>query len=319
MKAAIPLLILAIGLGAAGCTSAGPGDPTLAAGACLAEYNGPDSDRTSLVDCTEEHSFDVLGLVTWPDMASAIESASAEEVFDDITGEAPSVTGDRYWGWAIDECVGVMREVIGLDVTVEGKSADELDLIPADRWDMDVSLAAREDFIAGDHTSLCSVTWRDAENQETAIALPTGVTVRDLLSPSFPPELRNCHDRDPDANPSYTPADCLEAHHGQYLVIFDGAVALGADWVESKDPDGGFDDYAPLDEYCTVLLEAVYPGVLDSPDWIVWSDDWGTLGWESYDGTADPDKQYPVYCGILGVDDTEISGDVLSGEAAAVS
>ena len=318
MKFSLSISAVLLCLVATGC-SAAPTNPALAAGACLADYNGTDSDRATLVECTEEHLFDVLGVVNWPDMASQVDASSAEEVFDDITGENPSVTGDLYWAWAIDACVGVMREVIGLDAEVEGKSADELDLIPADRWDMDVSLATREEFIAGDRTSLCSLTWRDADNDQTAIALPSGVTVRDMLTPSFPPELRNCHHRFPDADPSYPPADCREPHHGQYLVIFDGAVALGADWVESKDPEGGFDDYAPLDEYCTVLLEAVHPGVLDNPDWIVWSDDWGTLGWESYDGTADPNQQYPAYCGILGADDAQITGDVISGEASRTS
>ena len=76
-----------------------------------------------------------------------------------------------------------------------------------------------------------------------------------------------------------------------------GLAALGADYMATVDPQSTvFADYGPLDAFCTELIDTALPGLLDSDDWGVWSDQVNRIaGWEEYDGTIDPSLTYPVY------------------------
>ena len=69
----VGLLAAAAGLALVltGCTALGPTADAVPAGTCLAEYNRYDSDRASIVECTEKHAFDVYATALWPEMAAA--------------------------------------------------------------------------------------------------------------------------------------------------------------------------------------------------------------------------------------------------------
>ena len=305
-----PLVALAL----AGCSSPAP-DPATVPGACLSAYNGPDADRTSVVACTEDHIFDVFGTALWPGMEDALAAGEAGDLYDLLLDRDSSALAAEYWDWALPQCNSVMREAIGLTGEINGVTMDELDAVIPGLWFRDASLPARDVFIAGDHSTLCSFSWTDLDGAARTVAHPEGVTGLDLMAPTFAADLRSCFTRDPDANPSYTGTSCDEPHSGQYLLVVDGLPSLGADWLATKEVGVGFPDYTVLDEYCTVALETVFPGILDSPDWIVWSDDWGTAGWEDYDGTIDPTRAYPMYCAVIAPDEGTITGDVLAGTA----
>ncbi len=298
------------------CSGLNPTPSGTVAGTCLADYNGPDADRTSIVDCSQEHTFDVYASATWPGMDAAIADSDAEAVFDALTSDAASVVSDVYWAWAHAECSDRFIEHVGLDsVTIEGKSAQELGLLPGGRWDLDYSLDAREAFVGGDHSTICSLVWYDEAGDPATVKHEPGVSAATMLS-NFTTELQGCFTRDPDADPRYSNTNCAEPHNGQYLMYLDALAALGADFVSSMDPETTiFADYEPLDSYCTTVIETVYPGVLDSPSWTVWSDQTGRFaGWQDYNGTVDADQIYPVYCAIL-APVGELRGDVISGNA----
>ena len=324
-----PLALLAL-LSLAACTGPSPApdgapnpdttvvaDASVVPGACLEAYLRRDADRATLVECTEEHIFDVFGTAEWPGMADALAEVDPGELLDQIADPYSTPLSEAYWDWAHPTCNSVMRKAIGLTGTLDGLSMDELNMVPAGLWARDASLPAPDAFAAGDHSTLCSVTWTDVNNEARTVAYPAGMTGLDLLAATFPVDQRICFTEEPETGAHLTTA-CDEPHSGQYLLVFDGLPALGADYLATMVIGVGLSDYAVLDEYCTVALDTVFPGVLDSPDWIVWSDGWGTEGWEDYDGTIDPDNSYPMYCGVLAAGEdngARITGDVLSGNA----
>ena len=317
LKIVAPVFASLAVLALAACSPSVPApDPGTVPGTCLADYNGPDADRTSVVECTEEHVFDVLGTAVWPGMEDALKQTDPGELHDQLVDAGSTELSEQYWDWALPNCNAIMRGAIGLTGAIDGVSVDDLDAFVAGPWERDASLPSREAFIAGDHTTVCSFTWVDLDQQARTVAYPTGVTGLDLLAATFPSDQRTCFTRDPQANPSYRVTPCDEPHSGQYLLVIDGLPSLGADWLATKEVGVGFPDYTTLDDYCTIALDTVFPGLLDSPDWIVWSDDWGTAGWEDYDGTIDETRAYPMYCAVIAPDSGTITGDVLSGTAA---
>lgn len=324
-----PLALLAL-LSLAACSGPSPApdaaptpdasavaDPSVTPGACLESYLARDADRSTLVECTEEHIFDVFGTAEWPGMADALAEVDPDELLEQIADPYSTPLSTAYWDWAHPTCNSVMRKAIGLTGTIDGLSMDDLNMVPGGMWGRDASLPAPDAFAAGDHSTLCSVTWSDVSFDARTVAYPAGMTGLDLLAPTFPADQRMCFTEDQETAGHLT-TPCDEPHSGQYLLIFNGLPALGADYLATMDLSVGLADYAVLDEYCTVALDTVFPGVLDSPDWIVWSDGYGTEGWEVYDGTIDPDLTYPMYCGVLAADEdngARITGDVLSGNA----
>ena len=303
-----------------GCSGAAP-SPQIPVGTCLEEYNGADSDRDTIVECTEPHQFDVIGSETWPEMAERIAATDAATVFDAITGEtsddAAVEIADAYWAWAATRYAPLTIEATGLtSVTVGGVTAVDMELVPGARWGWDASLATRDAFIAGDHATLYSMTWFNAAGDQIAASHPADVTIADIMSGTFTPELQGCFTRDPDAEEKYVNTECAVSHNGQYLFYADGLAALGADYMATVDPQSTvFADYGPLDAFCTELIDTALPGLLDSDDWGVWSDQVNRIaGWEEYDGTIDPSLTYPVYCAILTTGGKTIAGDVLAGD-----
>lgn len=328
---AAPIALLSVVLLVAGCTATaptpGPDDSpepapaalTLEPGSCLADYNGVDSDRSSLVACTAEHTFDVFEIATWPEMDAQLAATDAGDLYDEIMDEESTPRADEYWLWADDHCYSAFMAYIGLSsAVIDGLSAADLLASPAGRWELDYSLASREDFVSGDTSTVCSLVWFDEVGEQITIAHAEGVTVGDMLT-DFTPELGACFTRDPDAAEEfkYVDVNCTSAHNGQYLLYVDGLAALGAEYMATVDPATTvFADYGPLDAFCTTAINEVYPGLLDDDTWKVWSDQvnrW--LGWENYEGTIDPALAYPVYCAVLtAADGATVVGDAIGGD-----
>ena len=310
MRAATTVLVV-VSLGVlAGCSAAEPGIPV---GTCLAETIGEDADFTSVVECDEPHRYDVVGTALWPEMEERISLDGAEEVYDDIS----ALRLDAYWNWTDDACQALFRQSQDLDeLVVEGKSGDDLNLNPIGTFFIDASLPAREAFLDGDTTTLCSIGWLDAEGERTALSFPSGVDIGGFVTGDIGVvDAYSCFDRRGQDDQSAIP--CSEPHNGEYLVVFDGAVALDPAWIASLDPESlGADDYTELDEVCAPLLNAVHPGLLDDPGWIVWGDHLRNFGggWTDFDGTVDLDQRYMFYCGVLRSDDSTVTGSVVIGD-----
>lgn len=315
MIAAGAALLLAL----TACT--GSSAPTIAVGTCLG-----DVDPVSFVECTEPHRADVIGSETWPDMAARIAASDAATVYDSIVGEitddAAVETADAYWTWANSRFYPLTTEATGLgSVTVGGVSAADMSLIPGGWWSWDASLAARDAFIAGDHSTLFSMTWLTAGDEQASPSYAAGVTIADIIAGVFPAELQGCFTRDPNSEPKYVDSECAAPHNGQYLFYADGLAALGADYMATVDPESTvFSDYGPLDAFCSEVIGSALPDLLDSDDWGVWSDQVNRVdGWAEYDGTIDPSLRYPVYCAILATSGTSLTGDVISGDVVVSS
>jgi len=316
----------AIVLALAGCSAPAPTTDLsevaaqFPVGTCIGEYIGIDSDRTTVVDCTEDHQFDVFGVDVWPEMAAEIAASDAGAVYDAITGEEASDMGNAYWDWAYARALPLYLEAIGVsDVTIDGKSTEELEFSPGALSGWDYSLPQRDEFVGGNHTTLFSATWLSPEGEVIKVSHPEGVTIADTINGGLPADRQGCFTRDPNAQTKYTNTACTDNHNGQYLAYVNGRVALGAEYMATVDPETTvFADYGPLDEYCTNLIDTIYPGLLDSANWGVWSDQYGSnLGWRNYDGTIDPEQSYPVYCAVLTNESTTtLNGDVISGDVS---
>ena len=315
MRIVIPSLVTAALLIAlAGCTSSGG----LARGTCLEFADGDFADLSSTIDCTEEHRFDVVGTVSWPDMQATIDELGAEAVHASIT----DFTLDAYWNWVPLACEQQLRETVGLSATsVNGVSGDDLQLNPSAQYYIDHALAPLDAFVGGDRTTTCSVAWMSPANTLTAVAHPEGASVAGLVSGELGLlEVYSCFTRFGAGD--QPPSACDEPHNGEYLLVFDAATALSSDFIESFDPvTTTAPDYSELDEFCESLIDTVHPGLLDDGAWKVWGDHLLSFGggWDGFDGSFNPDERYMFYCGVLRSADDSVTGSVVLGDIVSVS
>jgi hypothetical protein len=295
-----------------GQPSAEPLDPP-DAGTCLAERSAGIIDRTSVVPCDEEHLLEVVGTVTWDGLDAAIADSDAESVYNAITNGRVAAFDDAMF----DACDELNRQVIGIaDVTVNGVDAAGMDLAAMGPL-TEFSLADRETFLAGDHTTVCAIRWTDFDGNEIAAAYPEGLTVADYADPAFPSDLHVCAMSDGSVNRFL---DCADPHESQQVLSFQGIRTVGADWIATVNPaDLSVTDYTVPDAICADLVAQAFPQ-LPEGGWLVWSNIFtGTSGWDDFDGTVDPNAGYYFSCDLNAPDEASaILGDAFSGSATIV-
>ena len=278
-----------------------------AAGTCLADRVDGTIDRTSVVPCTEQHLFDVIGTVTWDGMDAAIADSDAEGAYNAITNGRVAEFDSAMFD-ARDE---LTQQLLGIDgVSTNGVDAASMDLMVMGPL-TEFSLADRDTFVAGDHTTVCVVRWTDFSDVERTVAYPDGIGVADYADPAFPTDLHVCAVIDGTAN---TFLDCADPHESQQLLAFRGIDAVGAEWIATVNPaDLSVTDYSVPDAVCADLVAQAFPG-LTGP-WVVWSNIFGgSSGWDGFDGTVDPDAGYYFSCDLHAADDTTyLVGDAFSG------
>lgn len=298
-----------------------PGGTTeiLPVGTCLDAQDGFNADWTATVDCTEDHLYDVLGSTEWPGMDDAIAADGAESVWERISDG--SLTA--FWDW-VDHpatgCRAVHRDAVGLgDLTIAGMSGTDLRLAPMGYYRLDASPASLEVFVDGDHRVLCSMTWLTDLGDSILVAAEPGIDITGYATGEYPAShARGCFTRSGPGE--YVTGLCDVGHNGEYLFYFDGGVAF-PEFVATFRPDGGdivTDDYAPLDAFCTELIDAVHPGVLGD-GWDVWGDHAAGTGhgWEGFDGTVVDGEVYQFTCSILRTERTDlVTGSVVVGDVA---
>lgn len=264
--------------------------------------NGP--DRSTVVECTEPHSFDIIApLGEWPELepATISEGMTAREAYDRIL--APDADDDLASGWrdwAYPRCWSAFLDLLGLDaIEVGHRGGDELGLhVEASmHYAVVASLAKRDEFEVGDRTTLCSVVWLDDDGTTGEIAYPEGGSIASLTGPGLPPELRECFTL-ADGVRAATPCD--EPHTGQVLVDLDAGEALGRSWVEDVDPaTGRTDDYSSADKMCEAVIEQLLGDGRLGGEVEAWADIRPTDGWTSFDGSYVEDARYPVSCAVI--------------------
>lgn len=265
MRPVLPVIVIATALLSACSGPSAPQTDVLATGTCLADRDGENVDRASVVDCTEEHLFDVVGTVTWTGMDAAIAASDAAAVYDDIAADRNT----DYDAATTTACDDLTRGLLGLDrVSLGGLDSTALDLYPSgpigDRF-----LADRDAFIAGDHATLCVVRWLDVEDAERTVAYPEGIGFADHADPAFPTDQHVCAEAGDDGNVFL---DCAELHETQQVLIFAGIDAVGAEWIATVDPsDFTAPDYTVPDAICSELISQAYPVIDQDAEWQVWS------------------------------------------------
>lgn len=283
-------------------TSAGP----LGIGSCLDGMNGADSDRTALVPCDELHLFEVTAIEEWPGMDDALAAADGDAgaLWDEIHLLDGSEGATRDYGtWASRACSEAGQRMIGIaDVDVDGHTASELWLFIGGPYGVDMSLGSREEFVAGDHRTVCSLAWYQGgqapeRNDDRSFA--------HLREPGVSLLHRECWDSE------YYEVPCTRPHTSQVVVGFDGVEAYGPELVQRVASGGWTEaDIDTTDAFCEKLLPEVVPYGAPIDGLGYYAETFVGSGWDSFDGTVDPEESYPFVCLVLGYED----GDLLSGD-----
>jgi hypothetical protein len=265
-------------------------------GVCLADANGYDSDRRSVVECTEPHLYDVVGSAEWPGMDDAIADEGSEKaVFDLIIANEPGSVVDAYATWANEFCATALRDTVGWSTRV----TDELWVMPAVAYQIDRSLASRSDFVAGDHVTLCSAAWWEP------LAYDAGVTVASMLEAEFPLDTRECW---VETEESFEFASCDEPHTDQTVLRFEGQAAFGIDFIQAPE-EMTDDDWGVVSDKCWALASLLLP-TFDADTMYTWPSADGEVWEELASADADPDQPYFFACDIAMYDGSSFTGDV---------
>jgi hypothetical protein len=283
MSARGTLLFLLLILGLV-LTACGVGDSKKAsasdvkAGTCIAkevdDENDTAPDLNSVVDCSEPHVYEILDVVDLPDealsgktdkekLANRKDLATLE--LDET--EAQSDQNAAFFAFAYPVCDKALRKHAGYDdITVKGKSAEDVALIPAlgaEVYSPWLNLMPKDLWLEGNRQFMCSVRYvEDSEAEEPPVKPVSSPNDKMLISsassPSFPVELRDCSDVDR-KDDAVSDVDCDERHTTEGLFSFDGDVVFGekamAPIFKSGNPTD--EQMAPLDRTCTDSLPAV--------------------------------------------------------------
>jgi hypothetical protein len=274
-------------------------------GSCLGQldYDGDVTPRDELVSCSVQHSVDVLALVEWPGMDELLAAESVKTVWDEVSNTyALKGLAFDYQRWAATACGDAWRATIGWDrLSVAGKTASEIDLLPSGPFELVAATAEFGDFRDGDHRTRCVLSWFDP------IAYH-GITPADLLTDDFPIVARDCYSDD---GTYLQPIICTFPHTDQALLTFDGLTALGAEFVQ---PDGMLDDDQSLDvnSFCMAAIQGTY-GTIDAAEHYIWGGPWGGYDWDALSDDPDPDASYPFGCVVSRNDGGRERGDILVG------
>ncbi|MCS0499265.1 septum formation family protein [Protaetiibacter mangrovi] len=300
---AMPLpLPIPRGPGAAGTADGGPAAPAGApvVGDCLDGMNGVDSDWGSHVECTRPHLYDVVAIDEWPGMDAAIDGATPARVFSAINGGSDDTFVSEYWGWAHEFCAAAVRDALGWGGL--HPRYDDLHVMPAGEWGFDMSLAARSDFDAGEHRTLCSLGWFDEHARTTGATLPEDF-VADAGAGT-----EECWVTD---STTADPVDCTEPHTDQTILWFDARSAFGDSFLA---PETEFTDtqWQLVNATCADLVAPLLPTVpegLTVWGWARYPEIWEDLA----DAPPVPDTWYTMDCLVGSYDGSEFVGDLLDG------
>lgn len=284
-------------------------DGPVAVGSCLDRMNGRDSDRTSIVACIEPHLFEVTSIEEWPGMASMLEGSDPGKVWDAIHLVDGSGDGADYSEWASRECQDATLDVLDLNqVSMAGISSSKLKLIAGGSYGIDLSLGSRDEFVAGDHRTICSVAWYDQDGPREVVD-PSGIGFAGYLGPGVPISERECWD-----SKGYE-VSCTRPHAAQVVASFEAVDVFDDDIIEhTYDDTMTDDDYDLTDSFCDALMEQLLPRHVSGEVGYLAEASQG-YGWDDWDGKVSDDGGYFYSC-LLVARDTEalLSGDVFAGD-----
>ena len=224
---------------------------------------------------------------------AAIEADDAESVFEQLS------TGDneRFESAMFDACDAFNRQLFGIDgVSANGVDAASMDLAVLGPI-VDFSIAGRDAFVAGDHTTICVASWTDFDDEERTVAYPEGIGLEDYATAEFPTDLHVCATSVEFTN---TFQDCAEPHEAQQLLSFNGVDVVGADWIATVNPDDlSVPNYDVPDAGAPTSSRRRSPacrrpagssGRTSSP---------AAVDGQDFDGTVDPDAGYYFSCELV--------------------
>lgn len=279
----------------------------LTAGSCVADSWNGGPFRSTVVDCSSPHLFDVVAsLGEWSGIPAALQEteADARALYERLVRADPAdEVATAFHDWADAGCATAFDALLGFDrVAVDGLDGSTLGLRVHASWQLVTALSTGEQFARGDRTTVCAVAWPDSDGSLAEVAHPAGTTVAALAGPGLPLASRECFDLASDGGRSTVP--CTQPHRGQVIVDVDARAALGEGWVADVDPSTGRSrDYGAADEACAAVLDQLLPDGALGDGRQSWADLRPVEGWVGFDGTVG-DARYPISCAVI-TDDPE--------------
>ena len=277
-----------------------------AVGECLESLNGRDADWRSSVPCTEPHLYDIVAIGEWPGMTQALDGRDPSRVFADINAYGTSALVEGYWAWASEFCETAARDALGwggLDPRY-----GPLHVLPVGTWGFDMSLAARSDFVKGEHRTLCSIGWYEEH------ASAPGLTVAEDFFADATDATEECWIA---GTATSTAVDCADAHTDQAVLRFDARAAFGDAFLRPVD-EFDDEDWDLAYSMCVDLVSSLLPDLSESLgiwSWVRYPELWDPLASES----PDPDTWYTMDCLVGSFDDERRTGDLLDAGAATAT
>ena len=281
-----------------GCSLLPSAAQPLVAGACLASSDSADSDFHSVVACSEPHRYDVVAVDTWSGMDAALAHGDADDVYTELRDP-----DSDFAAWVQDWCSTAIRAAVGwsdVELKLESDSGsalttDNIWAEPSGSFYIDISLAAKPDFVKGDHRVVCSAAWVDETDRQIALTFDKGLGFADLIEPGLPNTTRSCINIDGESVSCEYPGDIAEQFGS-----FDARIYPGPDsvlqLVAAEDENASIPVLESFDTVCAALSAAVPHRPQGGPPFATVLDLNGDWDRASRTGVLQDDVPYFVNC-----------------------
>lgn len=250
-RALLALAVVAAVL--AGCGEQEPKDdpgPRIASGVCVAQQTTDQGnvvpDFSTIVDCTERHTYEVFGQLDVPRKAITGTTRSERAANRDDLALPRELTRDSKQRRAFEtfsdrECLASWQKVTGYArVEPNGKTAADAEVLPAFLGvTLGYSVVPEEEWLEGQQEVLCHARFEEPETAKGGdrAARPRSSTTSALLvsgalSPGFPAELRACRAYEDGRRKKILMRSCTDRHVAEVLFFFEADAVFGKGFVE---------------------------------------------------------------------------------------
>lgn len=241
--------------------------------------------ESALVDCDQEHIYEVLAVQDIPSRYISGTEATDEDLVRlqaSLDGSRADTVQVAFASFAHAYCDIALQRQLGLDSGAElaGTDIASLQVVPMSHTSATYAVLPAEGWT--EQPSLLCVNRLVADSptpSEAPVAPVTGAVTAGLLSAERPLAQRLCFSFDAAGNPSDT--TCEAQHDAEYTVTFDATRLLDADQIaaSSVDPAGAFPDDVQelLDQACDDALDLVIGQ--DHDESVIGGAQRGSQGW----------------------------------------
>ena len=224
--------------------------PRIASGVCVAQQTTDQGnivpDFSTIVDCTERHTYEVFGQLDVPRQAITGTTRSQRAANRDDLALPRELTRDSnqrvaFEKFADRECLRSWQTITGYArVEPNGTKAADAEVLPAFLGvTLGYSVVPEKEWLEGRQEVLCHARFEEPETAQGGErdarprSSPTSaLLVSGALSPGFPAELRACRAYENDKRETILMRSCTDRHVAEVLFFFEADAVFGKGFVE---------------------------------------------------------------------------------------